>query len=142
MSDLPLDAAGLPCGYPFRADIEITPREARRLHAQGRITLVDCRTLAEWEVARVEGAVLVPLEELESRHKEIPADEERPVCVLCHHGRRSLRAAIFLRQHGFDDAMSVAGGIDLWSQDADPFIPRYQREGARVWLRGGPDAQA
>jgi rhodanese-related sulfurtransferase len=47
------------------------------------------------------------------------------VLVICHSGRRSLRVASTLRALGFPNAYSVAGGIDLWSVDIDPTIPRY-----------------
>jgi rhodanese-related sulfurtransferase len=44
---------------------------------------------------------------------------------MCHHGRRSLRAASILRNAGFTDVVSMAGGIDLWSIDIDPAVARY-----------------
>ena len=53
-----------------------------------------------------------------------PAPGQR-VATLCHHGRRSLRASLALREVGFPDALSIAGGIDLWSRDIDSAVPRY-----------------
>jgi rhodanese-related sulfurtransferase len=45
--------------------------------------------------------------------------------VLCHHGGRSMQVAMFLAQHGFERVANVAGGIDAWSRDVDPSVPRY-----------------
>ena len=52
-------------------------------------------------------------------------DEDRPIACLCHHGMRSLQVAHFLEQNGFTDIANVTGGIDLWSAERDPSVPRY-----------------
>jgi len=52
-------------------------------------------------------------------------DPDRPVVALCHHGVRSLRAAAWLRQQGFAQAVSLAGGIDAWARQVDPAMARY-----------------
>lgn len=121
----------LPAGHPFRPDLELTPRQAHALLSREHgLLLIDCRTPQEWAVARVEGSVHIPLDELPDRTDEvedaIAADESRPVAVLCHHGVRSLKAALFLRQRGIE-AKSVAGGIEQWSVAVDPSVPRYER---------------
>lgn len=69
------------------------------------------------------GGIHIPLHELEARHQELPHDK-LPLIIYCHHGVRSLHAAQFLKYHGFD-ALSLAGGIDLWSLEIDPKVPRY-----------------
>lgn len=127
-----LDDRGLPHGYPFRPGLEITPHEAIGRLAQpgSRFVLFDCRTDAEWAIARVESSVHVPLDTLSERLEggdleEIVAGAE--VAFLCHHGVRSLRAALLAREHGIPGAVSVAGGIELWSLAADPRVPRYER---------------
>lgn len=124
MSDAPLDDRGLPVGYDFHDDYEITPREARELLASGDVALLDCRTADELAIASIDGATHVPMHEIEDRLDEIE-DLERPIAVICHHGQRSLRVSLMLRAHGFEDAVSVAGGIDLWSRDIDPSVRRY-----------------
>ncbi len=125
-----LDQRGLPPGYPYKPEWEVTPREARDgLRAAGQPPLLlDCRRPEEFQVARIEGAVLIPLSELEKRADELEDDDgarTRPIVVHCHHGQRSLRAASMLRAMGFADVRSMAGGIDLWSIDVDPRVPRY-----------------
>jgi rhodanese-related sulfurtransferase len=125
--DTALDSRGLPTGYPFQPEYEITPKEAAaRLTAEpGKFVLLDCRNDEEVAFAPIPGAVHIPGEELSARLDEIP--ENAKVAVICHHGRRSLRAALLLRQNGLDDAMSVAGGIDLWSRTVDSSVRRYTR---------------
>lgn len=130
----PLDAAGLPPGYPFRDQHELTPRQVKAaMDAQGgaqgpRLLLIDCRREDEWKLARIDGAVLIPLAEMERRVDEIKDLAQdagaAQIAVHCHHGMRSLKATLMLQAHGLN-ARSVAGGIDLWSLDIDPRVPRY-----------------
>lgn len=119
-----LNEHGLPPGYRFRPDVEITPRRARELLRQGEMLLLDCRREEEYARARIEGGLLLPMHELLERVEEI-GDKERPVVVYCHHGVRSLYVTVALRKLGFRDVRSLAGGIELWSLDIDPSVPRY-----------------
>jgi rhodanese-related sulfurtransferase len=131
MSGGGLDDHGLPPGTPLREDLEVSPRQARRLleSAKPPPLLVDVRTVDEHRRAAIAGALLIPLHELERRLDEVQDELEespdRPVIVFCHHGRRSLRAVSFLKASGVPRARSMAGGIDLWSIDIDPAVPRY-----------------
>lgn len=131
-----LDARGLPLGYPFNPDWEITPRETKSLLKSagdagehgGGFVLVDCRRPDEWQVARIEGAVLIPMSEIERRADELESEDgsrDRPIVVHCHHGARSLKVTAALRGMGFTNVRSMAGGIDLWSVDVDPSVKRY-----------------
>lgn len=125
-----LDPRGLPTGYPYRAEDETTPRELKAmLERRAPVLVLDVRTTPEWEICRLEGARLVPLQELERRIDELKAelddDLARPVVVHCHHGRRSLTATYMLRAAGFTAVTSLAGGIHLWSLDIDPKVPTY-----------------
>jgi len=126
MSESGLDDRGLPDGYPFNEEWEITPRETREMVSEpDRCLLLDCRRDDEVATAKIEGAVHIPMEEIGARADEIEDWEEKPVVVYCHTGRRSLRVATLLKQMGFEDVRSMAGGIELWSLDIDPSIPRY-----------------
>lgn len=87
------------------------------------VQVVDVREPAEEAIARVPGARLIPLNNLPANTATL--DPGRPCYVLCHHGMRSLRATGFLRQQGFAQAFSVQGGIDAWSAEIDPAVPRY-----------------
>lgn len=98
------------------------------LQAQpARPVLLDVREPWEVRTASVPAAefdvVAIPMNEIPGRLAELPQD--RPIACLCHHGARSLRVAMFLAQQGFADVANVAGGIDAWSQERDPGIPRY-----------------
>lgn len=125
-----LDARGLPAGYPLRREDETTPRELAALRsAQADLVVLDVRTQPEWDICRIDGARLLPLQELERRIDELKADLDddlaRRIVVNCHHGRRSLTATFMLRAAGFTNVTSLAGGIDLWSRDIDPSVPTY-----------------
>jgi len=103
---------------------EIQVRELQERMESGRpFTLLDVREPFEFEMARIEGANLIPLGELPRRVGEL--DREAEILVFCHSGMRSERAAEFLRSAGFAKVASVAGGIDAWSQEIDPEVPRY-----------------
>ena len=103
---------------------DITPAAlAARLARSGTIDLIDVREPYEWQIARIDGARLVPLRALPA---ELPAmDREREIVVYCHHGMRSAAAAELLRRSGFTRVRNLAGGIDRWSADVDPRVPRY-----------------
>ena len=89
--------------------------------------LLDVREPAEWQAASVH---LAGAELLQMSMHTLPArlgelDPDRPVAVLCHHGVRSQHVAAFLAHHGFERVANVVGGIDAWSVQADPTVPRY-----------------
>ena len=127
-----VDENGLEAGYPFRPEMELTVRDAHRMLGEGKLLLVDCRTVPEWEFARVEGSVLIPLDEVERRHDEVEAGPGQRVAVICHHGVRSMRAALALRALGVKGCVSVAGGIEAWSLAADAGVRRYERGGGVI----------
>lgn len=87
--------------------------------------LLDCRETSEWNAGRIEGATLLPMSELRDRAAELEPHRNQEIIVYCHHGGRSLRVTMWLRQQGFANVLSMAGGIDQWSQTIDPSIPRY-----------------
>ena len=96
-----------------------------RLERGERPLLVDVRQPWEHELSRLPGSLLLPLGELPSRAAEVqPAPGQLVVCY-CHHGVRSLHAAEILSRAGLPDAVSLAGGIDAWSLQIDPSVPRY-----------------
>jgi rhodanese-related sulfurtransferase len=86
--------------------------------------LVDVREPWEVETASVSGATVIPMSEFTSRaHAEL--DPDQPYVVMCHHGQRSLSVTIWLRNQGFEQVQSLAGGIDNWSRTIDPSVPLY-----------------
>ncbi|MEH3086408.1 MAG: rhodanese-like domain-containing protein [Xylophilus ampelinus] len=67
--------------------------------------------------------VAIPMQEIPARLAEL--DPDAPVACLCHHGARSQRVAMFLQQQGHATVANLAGGIDAWSLERDPAVPRY-----------------
>src|SRR5437763_7522578 len=105
---------------------EITVQElAQKLTAGEPVHLLDVRQPDEHAFAALPASQLIPLNELPRRLAEISSAEETAIVVYCHHGVRSLMAANFLLQHGFGNVVSLAGGIDAWSRECDPAVPRY-----------------
>lgn len=104
-------------------NLEISPAEVAALIKEGTVKLIDVRTPQEYEIARIEGCPLVD----QALAKEIVETwpKDTPIITVCHHGVRSLDAAIYLRQQGLTQTRSMSGGIDLWSLAIDPSIPRY-----------------
>jgi len=98
---------------------------AHRLASKEPLLLLDVRQPWEHELAAIRGDVLIPLGELQRRYLELGAQTDTPIIVYCHHGIRSQSAAAFLGAVGFTDVVSLAGGIDAWSQLIDAGVPRY-----------------
>jgi rhodanese-related sulfurtransferase len=95
-------------------------------HGANAIVL-DVREQAELRAASVKAQgfelVHIPMNEIPGRLGQL--DPGRAVAVLCHHGTRSQRVAMFLQANGFDTVANLAGGIEAWSQELDPSVPRY-----------------
>lgn len=105
-------------------DYEITVQQASELLQEGKARLIDVREPWEFSTAKIEGSLPMPMGEVPARaHQELDPDER--LMVLCHHGARSLSVTNWLRQQGFESAQSVAGGIEAWSRQVDPSVPRY-----------------
>lgn len=100
----------------------VRPAEAAKRLASAAAVLLDVREPFELELARVEGALHVPMRDVPARLAEVPRDRE--VIVLCHHGIRSAQVARWLRARGVD-AVNLAGGIDAWADEVDESVGRY-----------------
>ena len=96
----------------------------RRIDAAQPARLIDVREPVEFATARIEGSELIPMGTVPHRLQELEAIED-PIVLICHHGIRSLRVAAWLREQGVENCWSLAGGIERWSLEADPTVPRY-----------------
>jgi len=106
------------------ANIEITPREVKAMIDHGdKFLFLDVREKWEFDTTRIEGSELIPMREVPGNLARIEAADQ--VVVFCHHGIRSLDVAAWLRSQGVEDVRSMAGGIDRWSAEIDPNVPRY-----------------
>jgi len=95
----------------------------QKMDAREPFELIDVRETFEYEIARIDGARLIPLGEIAERADELPRD--RPIVVHCHSGRRSAEAVRLLQQRGFGNIYNLEGGIDAWSDQIDPGVPKY-----------------
>ncbi len=95
----------------------------QKMDAREPFELIDVREGFEYEIARIDGARLIPLGEIAERADELPRD--RPIVVNCHSGRRSAEAVRLLQQRGFGNIYNLEGGIDGWSDQIDPGVPKY-----------------
>ncbi|MEM6258431.1 MAG: rhodanese-like domain-containing protein [Planctomycetota bacterium] len=121
-----LDDRGMPAGWPMHDHVELGPGVVKQMLDSGEdITLLDCRLDKELALAKIDGSVFIPMQELPGRVEELDDYLDRKLVVFCHAGVRSMKVALFLRERGFEDAWSMAGGIDLWSQAIDAAVPRY-----------------
>jgi rhodanese-related sulfurtransferase len=85
--------------------------------------LIDVRTSAEWELARIEGATFMT-EALAAVMMRWSKDT--PIVFYCHLGQRSLDAASYFAGHGFTNVRSMSGGIEAWNLQVDSSVPRYE----------------
>lgn len=105
---------------------ELSPTELRRrwtAEAPRETVLLDVREPEELEVAKLPEALHIPMGQVPERLADLPRD--KTIVVMCHAGGRSARVAQYLLANGFDHVFNLRGGIDAWSVEVDPTIPRY-----------------
>ncbi len=104
---------------------EITVQELKeKMDAGEDFQLIDVRQPNEWEIAKIEGAKLIPLGEIIQRMDEL--DDSKEIVMQCKSGGRSARAIMMLQQAGFKgDMANLIGGIGAWSAEIDPDVPQY-----------------
>ncbi len=104
---------------------EVTVQDMQQALAQPSlgIKVIDIREPEEHQIAHIDGVPLFPMSQFARRYAEL--DPQQPYYIHCKSGGRSLQAVDFLRQQGFRSVKSVRGGIDAWSVQIDPSVPRY-----------------
>jgi adenylyltransferase/sulfurtransferase len=113
---------------PADREMEIEPISVKQMMDNGKnFTLVDVRNQGEYEICRIDGSTLIPLDVIEERKIEKlnglkKADE---IVLHCKAGVRSLKAAKALIDIGFENVKSMRGGIEEWAETIDPSMPRY-----------------
>ena len=102
----------------------ITGQELKQKLDRGeRLTLIDVREPWEYNIAKIEGAQLIPLGSLGTEYKKLDPNAE--IVILCHMGMRSMDATQFLLQQGYTNVKNLTGGINAWSMQIDPSVPKY-----------------
>ncbi len=107
------------------SDLEITPREVKRMLDLGQtLRLIDVREPFEVRQASLAGAEVIPMRTVPQALASFRG-QAAPQIVFCHHGMRSLQVVDWLRKQGIPNCKSMSGGIDRWSVEIDPAVPRY-----------------
>jgi rhodanese-related sulfurtransferase len=122
----PTDDRGAPVrhGHPLLEEVD-APELAAAMGGPAAPLLVDVRTDQERALAAIEPSLHIGLDRfLERAPVEVPKD--RDVVVYCHVGARSAQAAVWMKANGWPRVRSLAGGIDAWSEQVDPEVPRYR----------------
>jgi monothiol glutaredoxin len=101
---------------------QIGAAELQARLAAGPVHLYDVRTPQEREIARIEGSTLL---DMPARDRILALDRDTPLVFHCHHGVRSQQAAEYFLAQGFTRVANLRGGIDAWSSEVDPKVPRY-----------------
>jgi rhodanese-related sulfurtransferase len=106
---------------------EIPPSEVkRRLDSGEKLHLIDVREPHERAVSSITQSELIPMRTVPGALAGLQSKaQEAPLIVFCHHGVRSLNVVSWLRQQGIENCQSMSGGIDQWSVEIDPSVPRY-----------------
>ena len=104
---------------------QIGPRDVQRLlQSTGRrLVLLDVREADELALCRIAGALHIPMNDVPARLGELGRSDD--IVVFCHHGRRGQSVAAFLKEQGFASVRNMSGGIEAWSLEVDPSVPRY-----------------
>jgi rhodanese-related sulfurtransferase len=107
--------------------LEISTAQAKEQLSDGKESiLIDVREPWEFAVASVSDSTLIPMQSVPAELQRLESlADTADLLVLCHHGVRSLQVVSWLRAQGIENCYSIAGGIDRWSAELDPAIPRY-----------------
>jgi rhodanese-related sulfurtransferase len=114
------------CAAPITPmdSLEITPAEVKQRLDQGEtLLLIDVREPWEFNICNIAGAKLIPMGTVPANLQALDTDDD--IVIYCHRGMRSLDVAVWLREQGVKRAKSLAGGIERWSLEIDPNVPRY-----------------
>ena len=103
--------------------IQLSATDLKAMMDRGEtFELIDVRTPEERMTAAIEGSRLLD----QGVHDDLlTRDRATPIVFQCHHGMRSQAAAEYFRRHGFTTLYNLVGGIEAWSRDVDPSVPRY-----------------
>ena len=107
----------------FVKNLEITVHDAAASISRGVVAVLDVREGQAFAMASIPGSRRIDDAMAQEIVEHWPRDT--PIVLVCHHGERSLHAAVRLRDYGFTQARSLSGGVDAWSRDIDPSVPRY-----------------
>ncbi len=85
--------------------------------------LLDVREPWEYDICRIDGALLMPMASVPARQEEL--DPETPIVCICHHGARSMQVGAFLERAGFAHVTNLTGGVHGWALQVDGSMVTY-----------------
>jgi len=88
-----------------------------------KLTLLDVREPWEYEICHIDDSILIPMGQIPNNMDQLGKDN--PIVVICHHGIRSQKVAMYLKHHGFQDIINLTGGVDAWAIDVDLNMAKY-----------------
>ena len=107
--------------------LQISPQElAELMKTSSTVRVLDARTREEHEAVKIPGSTLMTQEVVQTAFNSWPKDT--PIILYDHTGSRSMDAAAYFLGHGFTGTQCLAGGIDAYSREIDPKLPRYRVE--------------
>lgn len=92
-------------------------------NSEQKLTLLDVREPWEYEICHINDSILIPMGQIQNNLDQLGKDE--PIVVICHHGIRSQKVAMFLEHHGFQNVINLTGGVDAWAMDIDLNMAKY-----------------
>ena len=107
---------------PEKHEISVSTLK-QKLDGKEPLVLLDVREPHEHEIVHIQDAQLIPLNELPQNTDGL--DDHAEIVIYCHHGMRSMYAAAYLYQNGFQNVKSLTGGIDQWAIEIDKTLNRY-----------------
>lgn len=106
----------------------LTPKEVYEMSiSDTNLILLDVRTLEEFngELGHVEGAMLIPVQELDDRVEELAPYRTKTIIAICRSGNRSGRAAALLTENGYT-VRNMVGGMLRWNAEKHPVVRENQ----------------
>lgn len=85
--------------------------------------LLDVREGWEVALASIAGSTHIPMNLIPLRLSELPDDTA--IVTVCHHGVRSFQVGLFLKNNGFEQVLSLKGGVEAWANEVDPGMAHY-----------------
>ena len=105
--------------------MEKTPQEVKDLidNSKNKPFILDVREQWEYDICHIKDSVHIPMGKIADNDGDLKIDDT--IVVVCHHGIRSRMVAKYLITKGFVNVINLTGGIDAWSNNVDPSMPKY-----------------
>ena len=106
----------------------VTPEVAAQMIQTGACYVIDVRTEPEYHAHRIPGAYLLPVQEINQRHAEIPRNPDKKLLIVCEHGVRSVHTCAALSKAGWKNLVNLSGGMAEWLDCKLPFASGEKKD--------------